>query len=158
MKLLRVDEETTANVGTINGGTVTNIVCDKVEMALEARSLVRSKVEAQANHMLECIENACRDFGAEHETKHYLNYPEVNLPKDALVIKLVDSAIKKMGLSTNLRSTGGGSDTNIMSGKGLQAVTLGIGMMNVHTTSEYISVESMDRTAELIAAIVKEIK
>jgi len=156
MKLLRIDGDTTANVGKISGGSVTNIVCDKVEIAMEARSLVRCKVEAQAKHMLECIENACREYGAEHETKQYLNYPEFNISKDAEVIKLVDSAIKRIGLETCLKSTGGGSDTNIMSGKGLEAVTLGIGMTNVHTTSESIAICDMEKTAELVAAIIRE--
>ncbi len=158
MKLLRIDEETTANVGKICGGSVPNIVCDKVELAMEARSLVRRKAEAQAKHMLECIENACREFGAEHETEQYLNYPELNLSKDADVIKLVDAAIRRIGLETHLESTGGGSDTNIMSGKGLEAVTLAIGMSNVHTTSENIAIADMEKTAELVAAIIQEVK
>ncbi|MGE5632840.1 MAG: M20/M25/M40 family metallo-hydrolase [Caulobacteraceae bacterium] len=158
MQLLRVDEETTANVGKISGGGPTNIVCDKVELVLEARSLVRSKVEAQANHMLECIKSACREFGAEDETKHYLNYPELNISKDAEVIKLVTAAMKGMRIEAKLESTGGGSDTNIMSNKGLQAVTLGIGMTNVHTTSENITIENMENAAKLVAAIVQELK
>lgn len=156
MKLLRIDGETTANVGRIKGGDATNIVCDTVEIAMEARSLVRSKAEAQVKHMLECIENACREYGAEHETEHSMSYAEVNLPEDAEVIRLADSAIKEIGLETRLTSTGGGSDTNVMSGKGLQAVTLGIGMSNVHTTSEYIAVKDMEKTAELVAAIIEK--
>lgn len=158
MKLLRIDKETTANIGSINGGMATNIVCDKVEMSIEARSLVRSKVEAQKDHILECIQRACEEFGAEHDTKHYLNYSEINLPKDTPVIKLADKALKRIGIDTNLTSTGGGSDTNIMNGKGIQAVTLGIGMRNVHTTSENISIENLEKTAELVAAIVQEVK
>lgn len=158
MKLLRIDEETTANVGMISGGCATNIVCDRVEINMEARSLVKSKVEAQAKHMLECIESACREFGAEHETEHFLNYSEVNLSKDAEIVKLVDAAIKRAGLETRLESTGGGSDTNIMSGKGLQAVTLAIGMTNVHTTSESIAIKDMEKAAELVAAIIQEVK
>ncbi len=156
MKLLRIDEETTANIGRINGGGATNIVCDKVEMEMEARSLTRSKVEAQAKHMLECIDDACREFGAGHETTQQLSYTELNIPKDAEVIKLVDSAIKRIGLETRLESTGGGSDTNIMSGKGIQAVTLGIGMTNAHTTSEDIAIRDMEKTAELVASIIQE--
>jgi tripeptide aminopeptidase len=158
MKLLRIDNETTANIGMISGSGSTNIVCDKIEMSMEARSLVRSKVEEQARHMLECIENACREYGAEHETVQSLSYPELNIPRDAEIIKLVDSAIRKIGLETRLESTGGGSDTNIMSGKGLQAVTLGIGMTNVHTTSESIAIKDLEKTAELVAAIVQEVK
>ncbi|MHB1393325.1 MAG: M20/M25/M40 family metallo-hydrolase [Clostridia bacterium] len=158
MKLLRIDEETTANVGKINGGGATNIVCDRIEIAMEARSLVRSKVEAQAKHMLECIDNACKEYGAEHETTQYLNYPELNIPKDAEIIRLVASAIKRIGLEACLESTGGGSDTNIMSGKGLQAVTIAIGMTNVHTTSESIAIKDMGKTVELVAAIIQEVK
>lgn len=158
MKLLRIDEETTANVGKISGGGATNIVCDKIEIAMEARSLIRSKVEAQAKHMLDCIDNACKEYGAEHETKQYLNYPEINIPKDAEVIKLVCSAIKRLGLEACLESTGGGSDTNIMNGKGLQAVTIAIGMTNVHTTSESIAIKDMEKAAELVAAIIQEVK
>ncbi|HPL54455.1 MAG TPA: M20/M25/M40 family metallo-hydrolase [Bacillota bacterium] len=156
MKLLRIDEETTANIGSINGGGSTNIVCDKVEIFMEARSLVRSKVDAQVKHMLECIESACSEYGAEHETTHYLSYPEFSISKDSEAIRLVDSAIKKIGLETQLKSTGGGSDTNIMSGKGLQAVTLATGMTDVHTTSESIAVKNIEKTAELVAAIIRE--
>lgn len=158
MKLLRIDEETTANIGSITGGGATNIVCDKVDMAMEARSLVRSKVEVQAKHMLECIENACSEFGAEHETKQFLSYPEVNLDNDAEVVQLVEAAIRRIGIEPCLKSTGGGSDTNIMSGKGLQAVTLAIGMSNVHTTSEFIAISDMEKTAKLVAAIIQEVK
>jgi len=158
MQLLRIDPETTANVGIISGGSATNIVCDRVEVAMEARSLVRSKVEAQAKHMLECIESACREYGAEHDTVHFLNYSEVNLSKDAEVVKLVDAAIRRAGLEPRLESTGGGSDTNIMSGKGLQAVTLAIGMTNVHTTSECIAIKDMEKTAELVTSIIQEVK
>ncbi|HWR62311.1 MAG TPA: M20/M25/M40 family metallo-hydrolase [Clostridia bacterium] len=156
MKLLRIDEDTTANIGKISGGSATNIVCDRVEITMEARSLVRDKVEAQARHMLECIETACSEYGAEHETTRYLNYAEINLQKDAEVVKLAEAAIRRIGLEPSLKSTGGGSDTNVMSGKGLQAVTLGIGMSNVHTTSEYIAISDIEKTAELVAAIIQE--
>lgn len=156
MKLLRIDDETTANIGRIRGEGSSNIVCDKVEMEMEARSLIGSKAEAQVKHMLECIENACREYGAEHETTQFLSYPEIDIPKDSEIIKLAVSAIRKIGLEPKLRPTGGGSDTNIMNGKGLQAVTLAIGMTDVHTTSESIAIDDMKKTAELVAAIIQE--
>lgn len=156
MKLLRIDEETTANIGIISGGSATNIVCDKVKISMEARSLKRSKVEAQAKHMLECIDSACTEYGAVHETQQYLSYPEFNISKDSEAIKLVTSALKRLGIEAGFESTGGGSDTNIMSGKGIQAVTLAIGMTNVHTTSESIAISDMDKTAELVASLIQE--
>jgi len=156
MRLLRIDEETTANIGVINGGSVTNIVCDKVKIDMEARSLKRSKVEAQAEHMLECMDRACAEYGAVHEAEQYLNYPEFSISKDSEAIKLVAAGMNRIGIEASFESTGGGSDTNIMSGKGLQAVTLAIGMTNVHTTSECIAIRDMEKTAELVSALIQE--
>lgn len=158
MKLLRIDHETTANVGTFKGGTTTNVVCDFVETSFEARSLKQDKLEAQANHMLECIKNACREYGAQDETTHYLNYPAFTVSEDAPIIKVTEAAMNRTGRKMQLQSTGGGSDTNIMSGNGIQAVTLAIGMKNVHTTAENIAISDMVKTAELVAAIIQEIR
>lgn len=156
MKLLRIDHETTANVGIFKGGTTTNVVCDFVETAFEARSLNMEKLEAQADHMVECIKTACAQFGAQDETQRYLSYPAFTVPADTPVIKVTEAAMKRIGRKMALKSTGGGSDTNIMSGNGLQAVTLAIGMNKVHTTAENIAVGDLVKAAELVAAIIQE--
>ncbi len=156
MKLLRIDPETTANVGTIKGGTTTNVVCDFVETSFEARSHNQEKLEAQTAHMLACIKDTCAAFGAQDETTHYLNYPAFTIPKDAAILKVTESAMNRIGRRMELKSTGGGSDTNIMSGNGIQAVTLAIGMNNVHTTSENIAISDLLKTAELVSAIIQE--
>ncbi|MGH9903269.1 MAG: M20/M25/M40 family metallo-hydrolase, partial [Pyrinomonadaceae bacterium] len=55
MKLGRIDEETTANIGVIEGGKATNIVTNLVTVRGEARSLSDEKLEAQTLHMLKCF-------------------------------------------------------------------------------------------------------
>jgi tripeptide aminopeptidase len=155
MKLLRIDEETTANVGTISGGSATNIVCDSVELKFEARSLVNEKVHAQIQHMVECIENACKEYNATSKLVTEYNYPPFQVQPDSEILKVVDSAMKSMEITPIYRSTGGGSDTNVFNGNGISAVNLAIGMNNVHTTSENIAISSLVKSTELLIAIIK---
>jgi tripeptide aminopeptidase len=58
MKLGRVDDETTANIGVIQGGLASNIIPDRVVLGGETRSLSAGKLEAQTAHMRERFEAA----------------------------------------------------------------------------------------------------
>lgn len=158
MKLLRIDHETTANVGIIQGGTATNIVCDSVYTRFEARSLDNKKLKAQSDHMVECINTACEEYGTTCEVKATLNYPAFSIDKASEIAKLVTKAIENIGQKADLKSTGGGSDTNILNGNGINSVTLAIGMNNVHTTSENIAIDSIVKSAELVAAIIQQVQ
>ncbi|MGB7605656.1 MAG: M20/M25/M40 family metallo-hydrolase [Lutisporaceae bacterium] len=155
MNLLRIDHETTANVGIIKGGSATNIVCDSVYTRFEARSLNNDKLKAQSDHMIECINTACKEYNTTCDLKATLNYPAFAIDKNSDIAKLVTKAIESIGQKANLISSGGGSDTNILNGNGIAAVTLAIGMNNVHTTSENIAIESIVKSAELVVAIIK---
>ena len=157
MKLLRIDDETTANVGVISGGAATNIVTDAVHVKFEARSLNNDKLQAQSDHMVDCINKACADFNTTCDLQVTLNYPAFSIEKEAPIAKLVTRAIEGLGLTANLTSTGGGSDTNILNGNGIAAVTLAIGMSNVHTTSEFIAIEDLVKASELVTAFVQQV-
>ena len=74
MKLLRIDEETTANIGTISAQYATNIVPERAELIGECRSRRDDKLEAQGQHMMDCLQAACDKYGATLEgglTKAY---------------------------------------------------------------------------------------
>src|SRR5919205_1523285 len=62
MKLGRIDDETTANVGVIRGGEATNIITNFVLLKGEARSLDDAKLEEQTRHMIECFEEAAAKY------------------------------------------------------------------------------------------------
>jgi tripeptide aminopeptidase len=158
MKLLRIDHETTANVGVISGGSATNIVVDAVNVKFEARSLNNTKLKAQSDHMVDCIKKACEDFNTTCDLQVTLNYPAFTIDKESTIVRLVTNAIEGLGLSADLKSTGGGSDTNVLNGNGIAAVTLAIGMSNVHTTSEYIAIADIARSAELVVAITQQVQ
>src|SRR5437763_14006867 len=54
MKLGRIDHETTANIGIIEGGKATNIITNHVRLVGEARSLSEEKLKRQCDHMVKC--------------------------------------------------------------------------------------------------------
>ncbi len=154
-KLGRIDADTTANIGIINGGTATNIVPDRVELEGEARSLVEAKLNEQTYHMVETLKRVCRDRGAEPQIRFGRAYGSINLADDAPVIALARKAAKQAGFSAEVLTTGGGSDANIFNGKGLPTANLGIGMERVHTTNEYIKVQDLLNATSLLLKIVE---
>lgn len=158
MSLLRIDHETTANVGVITGGSATNIVADAVNVKFEARSLNNDKLKAQTDHMVDCIKTACDEFNTTCDMEVILSYPAFTIEKDAAITKLVTRSIESLNLTAGLKSTGGGSDTNNLNGNGIAAVTLAIGMNNVHTTSENIAIADIVKVSELVAAIIKQVQ
>ncbi len=157
MSLLRIDEETTANVGTIKGGLATNIVADYVEVEFESRSLSEEKLNKQVKHMVYTLSKAAKDFDAKVDIVVENSYPTFKLDENEPILKIIEKAMNKVDVSYMPKPTGGGSDTNIFNGKGLKAATLGIGMFNAHSVNEYIAVDDIVKTSALVAAIIESI-
>lgn len=158
MKLGRIDFETTANIGTIKGGTETNIVCEKVEIKAEARSRNKQKLDEQTDHMKEHFEKAARLYGGSVEFKSELMYPSFDIPRDSGIVNILGKAAKAAGLELQLVETGGGSDTNIINGKGIQAVDLSIGMDKVHSVEEQILIDDLIKAAVFLTAIISNVE
>lgn len=149
MNLLRIDEETTCNIGTIKAEFATNIVPDRVSLIAEVRSRSLDKLNAQAAHIRDCLQKACDDFGAKLECELSTSYVSYNVPADSAVVTDLLAAMERIGIKGSTAFGGGGSDANIYNQKGLQAVVLGTGMAEVHTTKEHITVENLENTARL---------
>ena len=156
MKLGRIDEETTANIGLIQGGVATNIIPDRVELKGEARSLDQEKLNRQAEHMAEVIQSTCAAHGVEAEVSISDSYNSFRLTEADYVVQLAVKAAKAMGLEPQIESTGGGSDANIINGYGIPSVILGMGYTNVHTTDEAIPIDQLEAAAQYVLQLIKE--
>ncbi|MBQ9881895.1 MAG: M20/M25/M40 family metallo-hydrolase [Synergistes sp.] len=149
MKLLRIDEETTANIGTFTAVGATNIVSPSAFIEAEARSRDNAKLEAQTKHMTECLEDACRRFGAKLDCRVSVSYKGYALPADDPLTAAVEQACRRLGIVPVTAASGGGSDANVLNAAGIKAVVLGTGMDKVHTTSERITVKNLEDTARI---------
>lgn len=155
MKLGRLDEETTANIGRFEGGKATNIVCDEVTILAECRSLDEVKVEAQAAHMKAAFEEAAAEMGGEAIVEVKRMYPGFRFTEEDQVVQIAQQAATMIGREPKLAQSGGGSDANVIAGYGIPTVNLAVGYEHIHTTKERIPVEELEKLADLLVAIVK---
>jgi len=158
MKLGRIDEETTANIGVINGGSATNIVCDKVEIKAECRSRNQAKLEKQTLHMEECFNKAALEFGGKVEFSYSQEYPAFSINDGDPIISILKKASEASGIPLKLEATGGGSDTNIINGKGIPAVDLSVGMDKIHSVDEQIKIDDMVKASEFLVHVLNSVE
>jgi len=155
MKLLRIDSETTANIGTIKGGSVTNIVTPEVEIMAEARSLDNDKLKAQSDHMKTCFENAAEKFGAKVNVEINRMYNAFKVDAHDQIVKIAETACNNIGLKPFTEASGGGSDTNVFNANGIKAINLGIGERKPHTLEEHIYIKDLVNVSALVLEIIK---
>jgi tripeptide aminopeptidase len=164
MKLGRLDEETTANLGVVQGGLASNIVPDCVVIRGETRSLSVEKLEAQTAHMRERFEKAVagrsvvvsgRTHQAQVKVEARRQYEALNVRDDASIVHLMHKAAAQSGRSFRTRSTGGGSDANVFAAQGIEIANLGCGMREIHTVNEWIDLRDVLVTAELVLGALR---
>ncbi len=154
MPLGRIDEETTSNVGVIQGGAATNIVPDHVELRGEARSHSSDKLEQQTMAMKTALENAARKHGATVDITVNRTYERFRVAETVSVVQKTQQALRKMGYTPNLQRCGGGSDANIFNSHGIASIIISTGMSQVHTVNERIAIADIERCAKLLLEVV----
>ncbi len=156
MKLGRIGPETTANLGLIEGGTATNVVCPFVKIKGEARSTSVADLDAQIAHMIAEFERAAREWGAEVTIDHHRHYGAYYVPEDSPVVQVAMAASRNLGFDASLRTTLGGSDANIYNTKGVPSIVVATAMEKIHTHEEFITRQGLIDTARLTYEIVLE--
>jgi tripeptide aminopeptidase len=157
MPLGRIDEETTANIGRFEGGKATNIVCEQADILAEARSLVPEKMEAQVEKMKSAFESVAEEMGGKAEVEVQVMYPGFKFKDGDEVVEVAKRAAKKIGRPSELLTSGGGSDANVIAGFGVPTVNLAVGYEEIHTKSERMPVEELNKLSEMVVAIIQEV-
>lgn len=155
MKLGKIDNDTTANIGVISGGKATNIVPEEAVVHGETRSMDREKRAAQTESICFAFKQAAKDEGASVDIQTETIYPDIDLKENEPVVELATLAARNIRVELDLTSTGGGSDANNFNYYGIPTVNLGIGMKQVHTTSEYITIENLILSARYVTEIIR---
>jgi tripeptide aminopeptidase len=155
MPLGRIDDETTANIGTIQGGTARNIVAAKCELVGEARSQRETKLNRQTNAMVRTLERAAKRHRAQADIRVTRAYNQFRFkPRDAIV-RYVSDALRRVGRKPKLDASGGGSDANVFNAHGIAAVPVSVGYDKIHTTEEFIPIEELVKTAQLVVELAR---
>lgn len=149
MRLGRIDAETTANFGLIEGGSAVNVVPAKVVIRGEARSTNESTLDAQIAHMKQCFLEAAAEFSAQVDFDHHRHYSAFTIPPDHPCVANAMRAAEACGFSPTLRTTLGGSDANRYNAAGVPCIVVATGMDKIHTHEEQITRQSIIENAQL---------
>ncbi len=154
MNLGRLDEETTTNVGQIQGGVEVNVVAQECLLRGECRSRNPEKADVCRQAMESACYQAAKEGEGTVDIQWVKDYPAVAFSLDDPLVRHFAQAAKQAGLSFSPTTTGGGSDANVLGEKGLRAICCGIGMTNFHSSEEFIAVEDLEATTCLIEALI----
>jgi len=152
----RIDAETTVNIGTISGGSATNVVPETTQLTGEVRSIAKGKVE-EVIHAIQSVfaeeassQGAGLVFKDEWDFKPYLIPPETEIYRDVL------SVMGRVGLIPIPVVSLAGSDANSLNGRGIQAINLGIGAQNPHGNDEFIYTADLYKSSEIALELMKK--
>lgn len=142
----RLDEETTVNVGTIDGGSAINVVPEHCTLIAEVRSLREERAEQVIEDLIQAINEAANrpecDCDVDISTERtFLAY---QLPRTAPAIKVAEQALQACGYEPVHITSGGASDANALIVDGLQVVNLANGTERNHEPGERVSSNALD--------------
>jgi tripeptide aminopeptidase len=154
LRLGRVDEESSANVGVISGGTARNVVPERCTFEVE----VRSHDPRKAADLLQEVVDACVfAAGVEDcrvETTMTEGFRGYRFRRSDPVVRLAVEALGRAGFTPTFVLSGGGADANVFNERGLPCLNLANGMADIHTPDERIAVEDLDRMVDVTLALV----
>ena len=155
LRLGRLDDETTANVGQIVGGTARNVVPEHCAFAAEARCHDEAKLGELVQEMLETIAFAAQVADCDVETKVEGHARGYRFKRDDAPVLLAVSALERAGVQPTFGLSGGGADANVFNDRGLQCLNLANGMTDIHTPAERIALEDLDRMVDVTLALIE---
>jgi len=155
LRLGRVDDETTANVGVIRGGTAGNIVPEWCTFLAEARCHDERRLNDLVQEMIDTVTFAASEAECEVQTELRKSYRGYRFAKSDDVVRLAAQALERCGHRVSYALSGGAADANAFNERGLRCVNLANGMTDIHTPDERISVADLEAMVDVTVALVE---
>ena len=155
LRLGRLDEETTANVGVIEGGSARNVVPDRCRVLAEARSRDERKLDELVGEMLDCFAFAAGVAECEVEVQVEEKYRAYRLGSDDLPVRLARQALRRAGFVPRTVEANGGADANVFNARGLPSVNLANGMLRIHSPDEAVAVADLEAMVGVTLGLVE---
>ena len=156
LPLGRIDEETTANIGRMEGGLKRNIIPEQAFLDGEFRSRSNDKLADMERKFRGVFDEvASRYPEARIELDIVNTYQAYQVDAGSPTVAMIGRALAGMGLEPVLESTGGGSDANVFIEKGITAIPVGIGVRDFHTTWETVVISEILLGAQMCEGVIR---
>ncbi|HVM17119.1 MAG TPA: M20/M25/M40 family metallo-hydrolase [Gaiellaceae bacterium] len=154
LRLGRVDEESSANVGLIRGGSARNIVPEWCSFDAEVRSHDAARAAELAQEVVDACTFAAGVEDCQVETQVEETYRAYRFRRDDEVVRLAVAALERVGCEPTFALSGGGADANVFNERGLPCLNLANGMTDIHTPDERIAVADLERMVDVTLALL----
>lgn len=155
VKLGKIDDNTLANIGIIEGGELASIIPGHVKMIGEVRCFDKDGLDHTIDGIVQNASEIATRYGGKIEAEIEKKYLGFKIQTEHLLVKNAVEATAKANVIANVTKTLGGADTNILNENGLTCITLGNGFRNIHTFQEHISIENLMNTAKYSVALIQ---
>lgn len=154
IKMGHIDEETTCNIGVIQGGSGTNIVPEECTAEGEIRSYVHEKALACLDRVTEIFRQTAESFGASADVRYTVHLHAYETGMESVPVRRFRRVCRSLGLTGDITSTFGGSDNNTFAEHGIEGLVLSCGMYQAHSVKEYTRTADLAAGAKLIAGLI----
>jgi len=153
----RIDAQTTANVGSIEGGSgSTNVVPDRCRLVAEARSLDPERVEDIVARMIDAVQDGAAAAECDVDVVCEKLFDGYRAKATAPAVAAAEAALRACGYEPRRIDTGGGSDANALAVKGIDCVNLANGTERNHEPTERVSVAALEGMLDVCLALLDE--
>ncbi len=156
MRLGRLDPETTANVGTIAGGTATNVVPERCRIEAEVRAVDDKRAELVVTELVDHLQDAANAGECDLDVTVAPMFHSYRIDPRAPEVAIAERALRSIGYEPRPIVTGGGSDANALRSNGFACLNLADGSERNHEPGERISVDALEGLLELTIAVVSQ--
>ncbi len=155
LRLGRLDHETTANVGVIQGGLIRNGVPESCTFLAECRSMDHDKAQRLADEMVQILREQVERAGAKIELTCNNLCRAVRIAEDAEAVQVAKRALRTVGVEARAVYITGFTDASIYNNHGIEMAVVGIGAQHEHTTRECVAVADMEKAVAVLHEIFR---
>jgi len=154
LRIGRLDDETTLNIGLIQGGSAVNVVPEWTKINGEIRSFNKDKILIEKDNLLSVFDSRVKEFNGSYKFNYNWDFHPYTHSTEDEIVGIMEKAMLKSGITPNPTISFGGSDANSLNGRGIKAVNIGIGAQNPHSAEEFILIEDLAASAEIARHLI----
>ena len=156
LPLGRIDDETTSNIGLLEGGLKRNIIPERAYLDGELRSRDQAKLDNYTAEFRRAFDQAAAMYPkAEIDLNIWSQYRAYSVAEDHPALTDISRAVTSVGLAPAMETTGGGSDANVFFEHGIVALPVGIGVRDFHTTRETANLSEIYDAARVCQEFIR---
>jgi tripeptide aminopeptidase len=154
-KMGLIDDDSTCNIGVINGGLAGNIVPESCVVEGEIRSYSHEKSISILEEITEIFSDSAKNKGGSVSVDHTVHIEAYETPLDHPVVKRFEEVCKGLNIIPHLRATFGGSDNNHLEKHGINGLVLASGIHNSHSTEEYTYISELEKITQITIELMR---